>query len=401
MPAEGVHRPAWLEIDLPAVRHNAGVLAALTGPARLCAVVKADAYGHSTVPVARAAMEGGASELAVALVDEGVELRDGGIDAPVLVLSEPACDAMDDTLALGLVPTLYTRDGVEAVRAAARRLGAGDRRPPLPVEVKVDTGMHRVGASPEEVVELVAEVAASPELDYQGLWTHFAVADEVSNDFTGEQVSRFEAVRARLKAAGLPEPRRVHAANSAGAIAWPSSRYDLVRCGIALYGYPPGPEVVPVLARELARVGAEPLRPVLSWKAKVTLVKEYHAGERLSYGRLAPLAQHCLVATVPLGYADGVSRGYFAGGGAVLVGGRRCPLAGQVTMDQLLVACPLTSGVRAGDEAVLIGSQGGEQITAEEWASRLGTVSYEIITRIGLRVPRRFLDSGRPPGAVR
>jgi alanine racemase len=397
MPAEGTHRPAWAEIDLAAIRHNAAVLAAIAAPAGLCAVVKADAYGHSAVPVARAALQGGASELAVALVDEGVELRDGGVSAPVLLLSEPAPDAMPATFALDLVPTLYTSDGVMAARKAAAELGAGTTRPPFPVEVKVDTGMHRVGAAPADAVAIVAQVVESRELEFSGLWTHFAVADDVADPFTAEQIEAFEAARASLRRGGLPEPRRVHAANSAGAIAWPAGRYDLVRCGISLYGYAPSRAITPVLEAELARTGMAPLRPSLSWKAKVTLTRRYEAGERVSYGRALALPQAAVVATVPLGYADGVQRGYLTGGGEVLIGGRRCPLAGTVTMDQILVACDDGSGVAMGDEVVLIGSQGGDTITADEWADRLGTISYEVITRIGLRVPRVFVGTEPEP----
>ncbi|MHB8244440.1 MAG: alanine racemase [Acidimicrobiales bacterium] len=393
MPAEAVRRPAWAEIDLAAVRHNARALAAIAAPAKLCAVVKADAYGHCAVPVAVAALEGGASELAVAVVDEGAELRERGVTAPVLVLSEPSSDAMSDALDLGLIPTLYTRDGVAAASEAARALGAGSDRPPFTVEVKVDTGMHRVGASPEGVAEIVRAVIEAEVLDYGGLWTHFAVADEVDDPFTSEQLDRFEAVRSDLAAAGLPAPRRVHAANSAGAIAWPTARYDLVRCGIALYGYSPSTAVAPSLAEELGRIKMAALQPVLALKAKVTLVREYRQGERLSYGRLRPLSESSLVATVPLGYADGVPRQYFSSDGAVLVNGRRCALAGTVTMDQIVVACGPGAAVEVGDMAVLIGAQGDEQITADEWAKRLGTISYEVITRIGPRVPRYFVDS--------
>lgn len=389
MPAEGARRPAWVEIDLSAVRHNADVLSSIVAPAQLCAVVKADAYGHSAVPVARAALDGGASVLAVALVDEGVELRKGGITAPIVVLSEPAPEALMEAVLHRLSPTLYTREGVEAARRAAKSVADGT---PIPVEVKVDTGMHRVGASPAEVRGVVEAVVAAPELEYSGLWTHFAVADEVGSDFTRQQVASFEAVRAELKAAGLPEPTRVHAANSAGAIAWPDSRYDLVRCGIALYGYAPSKEVGPILAAELERVGAEPLRPVLSWKAKVTMTRWYPAGERLSYGLREPLDRDSLVATIPLGYADGVQRSYFASGGEVLIGGRRCKLAGSVTMDQIVVACDPDAGVGPGDVAVLIGRDGSDEITADDWAARLETISYEVITRIGPRVPRRFVD---------
>ncbi len=390
MPAEGARRPAWVEIDLEALRHNAAALAAIAAPARLCAVVKADAYGHSAVPVARAALEGGASALAVALVDEGVELRRGGLTAPILVLSEPAPEAMDEVVAHHLSPALYTLEGVAAARRAVA--GAG-LEAPLEVEVKVDTGMHRVGASPEQVGEIVEAVVAADELAYAGLFTHFAVADERGDGFTAEQVARFEKVRAELKASGLPEPDHVHAANSAGTIAWPEARYDMVRCGIALYGYAPAPELGPVLAAELARVGHDRLRPVLSWKARVTLTRQYEAGERLSYGRRLALPSRSVVAVVPLGYADGVQRSYFQAGGEVLIGGRRCPLAGSVTMDQIVVSCGPEAAVRPGDLAVLIGSDGEEEITAEEWAQRLDTIPYEIVTRIGPRVPRRFVDS--------
>lgn len=394
MPAEGHRRPAWADVDLDALRHNARVLSAIAAPARLCAVVKADAYGHSAVPVARAALDGGASELAVALVDEGAELRAGGVEGRVLVLSEPAPEAMEEAFGLGLVPTLYTTEGVAAARKAAAGLGAGAKRRPFPVEVKVDTGMHRVGAAPGEVAAVVREVAGARELEYAGLWTHFAQADDLDDDFTAQQLAAFESVSDGLRAAGFPEPARRHAANSAGAIAWPEARYDLVRCGISLYGYAPSAAVASRrLGAELARVGAAPLRPVLSWKAEVTLVREYGAGERVSYGRVQPLSRRSLVATVPLGYADGIPRRYFDEGGCVLVGGRRCPLAGTVTMDQILVACDAGSDVQVGDEVVLIGEQGGERLTADEWAERLGTISYEVVTRIGLRVPRHLLGS--------
>ena len=392
MPTAGTRRPAWAEVDLGAVAHNARALAAIAAPARLCAVVKADAYGHTAVPVARAALEGGASELAVALVDEGLELREAGVEAPILVLSEPAPDAMEAALAHDLVPTLYTPAGVAAARTAARRLASfGAATVPFAVEVKVDTGMHRVGAAPEELCGVLGPLLEAPELRYGGLWTHFAVADEVGDGFTAEQLERFEAVRAHLAAQSMPPPSRLHAANSAGAIAWPASRYDLVRCGIGLYGYSPGPEVGPALAAELARVGSAPLRPVMSLKAQVTMVRRYPAGERCSYGRVSPLETDSVVATVPLGYADGVDRGYFAAGGEVLIGGRRCKLAGTVTMDQIVVSCGPDADVAPGDEVVLMGRQGDEEVTAEEWARCLGTIPYEVITRLGLRVPRLHL----------
>ena len=195
-------------------------------------------------------------------------------------------------------------------------------------------------------------------------------------------------MRARLHAAGLPAPERLHAANSAGAIAHVASRYELVRCGISLYGYRPSAAIAPGLVDPAGRGG---LRPALTWRSAVSLVRELGAGERTSYGRAYELSGRADIATVPVGYADGVPRGLFAAGGELLVRGRRRALAGAVTMDQVLLDCGPDSGVRPGDEVVLIGSQGADEVTAAEWADRLGTISYEILCGIGPRVPRRHL----------
>ncbi|MGH9304862.1 MAG: alanine racemase, partial [Acidimicrobiales bacterium] len=312
---EGTRRPTFAEVDLDAVAHNSAVMAGVVAPARLCAVVKADAYGHGAPACAAAALEGGASELAVALVEEGVELREAGIAAPVLVLSEPGPDAMAEAFVHGLTPTLYTASGVAAARRAARSQAAPGRTSPGPtapgrtpgrwrVEVKLDTGMHRVGASPHELARLVSAVVASDELSFAGLWTHLAVADEPDDPFTKVQLDTLAAARRGLLDAGLPAPGRVHAANSAGGIAWPESRLDLVRCGIAIYGYAPSASVAPLLA-------GHRLWPALSFKSRVGFVRRLPAGERLSYGLARELPGECFVATVPAGYADGITRAYF------------------------------------------------------------------------------------------
>jgi len=374
-------------VDLEAISSNAAVLRAVAAPAGLCAVVKADAYGHGAVPVAAAALAGGATTLAVALVEEGVVLREAGLQVPILVLSEPAAEAMEEVVSRDLVPTVYTTPGLAALRRAA---AAASHQ--VPVEVKVDTGMHRVGADLEQARLLVEEVVASPELAYAGLWTHLAVADEPADPFTGEQLARFECVRKSLEEAGAPRPPRIHAANSAGAIAHPSSRYDVVRCGISLYGYLPSPAVPAGL---VTAAGVGDLRPALSWKTQVSYIRELGPGERLSYGLAYRLPERADIAVVPVGYADGVPRGLFQSGGEVLIGGRRYPVAGAVTMDQLMVDCGPNSGVRRGDEVVLIGSQGNEAVTAQEWADRLGTISYEILCRIGPRLPRRHVRGPR------
>ncbi|MDQ6728351.1 MAG: alanine racemase [Actinomycetota bacterium] len=372
-------RPAWAEVDLGAIRHNASLLAAVAAPAALCAVVKASGYGHGAVPVARAALEGGASWLAVALVEEGALLRGHGVTAPVLLLSEPPADAMEDVVALGLTPTVYSYKGVEAAAKAVAVAGAAQ---PLTVHVKVDTGMHRVGVDPGEAVAMVRAVADHRELRLGGVWTHFAVADEPADPFTGVQCERFGGVVDELGRLGL-RPPLVHAANSAGALAHPQSRRDLVRCGIALYGVAPSP----------ALAGVEPvaaLRPALSLRARVSFVKRVGAGEAVSYGLRRPLAGTATVATVPVGYADGVPWRLGIAGGEVLIGGRRRALAGSVTMDQIMVDCGDDDGVMPGDEVVLLGPQGREHVTAWEWASLTGTIAYEILCGISPRVPRVY-----------
>ncbi len=368
-------RPAWAEIDLPAVADNVRTLAGLAAPARLCAVVKADGYGHGAVPVARTAIAAGASWLAVALAEEGAALRDAGIEAPILVLSEAQPAELELVARFGLTPTVYTAAGIDAAAKAAAAYARGGR---LPVHLKVDTGMHRVGAEPSSAVGLASMIAGRHELTFAALWTHCPVAEEPDNPFTAMQLDRFADVVAGLDAVGL-RPPMLHAANSAAAIAFPASRLDMVRCGIALYGLAPAP----ALARSV------PLRPAMRVKATVSLVKRVAAGEGISYGLRHRFERATNVATVPIGYADGVRRRLGAVGGEVLIRGRRRRITGVVTMDQLMVDCG-DDLVDAGDEVVLIGKQGDDEIPADEWAERLGTINYEIVCGIGPRVPRRY-----------
>jgi alanine racemase len=369
-------RPVWAEVDLGAVRHNVSRLAALARPGQLCAVVKANGYGHGAVPIARAALEGGATWLGVALVEEGVELRDAGVEAPILVLSEPPLDAMDEVVGRRLTPTIYTEPGVEAAAKAVAAAGVDYR---LNVHVKVDTGMHRVGAAPEAALGLADAVNRRPELRLAALWTHLAVADEPDNEFTAQQLERFERVRLTLQRRGVL-PDLVHAANSAGLIAHPASRYNFVRCGIAIYGIDPDP----------ALAGRVDLRPAMSLKARVSYVKEVPAGDRISYGLRYTFDDHAVVATVPAGYADGVTRRLSFVGGEVLIGGRRHRIAGTVTMDQVMVDCGPDADVAQADEVVLLGRQGSEEISAQEWADRVDTIAYEVVCGIGPRVPRTY-----------
>jgi alanine racemase len=364
---------AWADVDLSAIEHNVRTLAALSAPAEVCAVVKADGYGHGAVSVARAALAAGATWLAVAQLDEAVVLRAAGLDGPLLLLSEPRPVDVDGVVDLGLRCTVYTDDTIAALAKAA-----GDEL--VPVHLKVDTGMHRVGAAPDDIVRLARAIVDAPGLELEAVWTHCAIADEPGDPFTAEQLARFDTVLAELEAAGI-RPAMRHAANSAAAIAHPDSRRDLVRCGIAIYGIPPVP----------ALDGMADLRPALRLWSEVSFVKPVAAGERISYGLRHRFDRDTVVATVPMGYADGVFRSLSAVGQPVLIGGRRCPIVGVVTMDQLMVDCSPGSDVAAGDEVVLLGAQGGERITPDEWAAKLGTVAYEVVCAIGARVERRYV----------
>lgn len=375
-------RPVRAEVDLDAIRHNTAVLAAMARPAQLCAVVKADAYGHGSVPVARAALDGGAACLAVALVDEGAELRDAGVDASLIVLSQASPPEVDELVGRQLQATVYTAAGVAALDGAARRAQRSpgdDTRRPVDVHLKVDTGMRRVGVEPSAAVSLAQDIASRSALRLASVFTHCAVADEPGNPFTCEQIGRLQQVRADLVAAGIEVPM-VHAANTAATLDHPEARLDLVRCGIGIYGLDPSP----------ALGGRLDLKPALSLHAEVSHVKRVAAGEGLSYGLRHHTTSDTTIVTLPLGYADGVPRRLGAKGGEVLLGGRRVPIVGSVTMDQLLVDVG-DDRVAVGDPVVLIGSQGSEHIGAQEWADRLDTIAYEIVCGISQRVPRRYV----------
>lgn len=367
-------RWAWAEVDLGAIAHNVRTLAAIAAPAAPWVVVKADGYGHGAVPVARAALGAGADGLCVALVAEGVVLREAGIDAPVLVLSEQPPELAPALVHHGLAATVYSPGAVDALAAAAVAAGVADH----PVHVKVDTGMHRVGAAVADTGALVARVRRAPGLRLAGVFTHLAVADDPDDAYNARQLDAFDAVLATL---ALPDDVAVHAANSAGALVHVRARRQLVRLGIAAYGLPPGPGVA---------AAASALRPALSLHARVSFAKRVAGGERVSYGLRHTFTRDSNVATVPLGYADGVPRRLFTTGGQVLIGGRRRPIVGVVTMDQLMVDCG-DDPVAVGDAVVLIGRQGDDEITATEWADRLGTINYEITCGISARVPRHHL----------
>jgi len=366
-------RAARAEVDLEAVAHNTAALRAAVAPALLCAVVKADGYGHGAIATGEAVLEAGADWLAVALVEEAAVLRRAGITAPILLLSQPRLADLPTAVRLDLRVCVHTSSAIDLLAAAAR-----EQQRTVLVHLKVDTGMNRIGVAPSEAVAMAQEIRRHPELELEGVFTHCAVADELDNPFTQVQFDRFDEVVAELAAAGI-EPSIRHAANSATAIEHPRGRYDLVRCGIAVYGIAPAPG----LALELD------LHPALTLRAEVSMAKRVVAGDGVSYGLRHRFEHDTTVATVPIGYADGVPRRFGLSGGEVLIGGRRRNVVGVVTMDQLMVDCG-DDLVAAGDEVVLIGRQGSEVITADEWAERLDTIAYEVVCGIGPRVPRFY-----------
>jgi alanine racemase len=305
----------------------------------------------------------------VALVEEGIGLRERGIEAPILVLSEFPRGSERDALAARLTPAVYSRDGVARVAEAGRAL---DLR--VGVHLKIDTGMHRVGVWPPSDAVEIAHAALDAGLELEALWTHFACADS-DDEATRGQLATFLEIRDSLAGAGIIA-RMHHAANSAATLRYPDAHLDLVRPGVALYGVDPG--------GGLAESAG--LRPALSWRSEVTMVKRLPAGERISYGWRYRLERDAWIATVPVGYEDGYLRA-LSNRADVLIGGRRRRVAGSVTMDQLVVEIG-DDDVHVGDEVVLVGTQGDERITADELAGHAGTIGYEIVTSIGARVPR-------------
>lgn len=376
-------RPTWVSVDLEAVAHNVRAFCHMTGDAKVCAVVKADGYGHGAPAVAEAAVKAGAAWLAVALVEEAVELRDAGISAPVLVLSEPRPDEMAEVIALGGVrPTLYTPVGIDACVAAIDRAKGGPGRGTdvgFPVHLKIDTGMHRVGAHPENAVALAQRIADSG-LELEGVFSHCSVADVPDDPFTSVQVGCFDAVLFELAGVGLEAPI-IHLANTAAALTRTDTHRSMVRIGIGVYGVSPGPE----MDDSCRLIG---LRQAMTVRSEVTHLQIIGPGEGVGYGHRWVSDRPTHLATVPMGYADGLARAWGLGGEA-LVKGRRRPLRGVVSMDALVIEVDDT--VSLGDEVVLLGSQGGDEISAGEVADAIGVIPWEVLCSLSHRPPRRYL----------
>jgi alanine racemase len=371
---------ALARVNLAAIERNVVALRSrLAGDAELCAVVKADASGHGAVPVARAALAGGARSLAVATVDEAAELRSAGITASVLVMGAISADELPVALAAGAEVVAWTEHFVQSV--AARAVGPS----PVGVHVKLDSGMGRLGtrqvAEALSVAELVT--ACRPRLELVGAMTHFATADG-DQEFVAAQLAAFGPFAAELQR-GMGRVR-VHAANSAATLRQPAAHFDMVRCGIALYGCDP-------MNEDPAHVGLE---PALELSSYVAAVKRAEPGESAGYGRRFVAARPTWIATLPIGYADGVRRG-LTNNCDVLISGRRYPLVGTVSMDSVTLDLgpePHEPVVGVGAEAILIGRSGAERLTVEDMANRLGTINHEVLCGISARVPRQYHGDG-------
>ncbi len=369
-------RWAWVDINLGLIQHNTAIIAQRIAPAEVWAVVKAGAYGHGAVQVSQAALTAGATGLCVALVEEAIALRAGGVTAPILLLSEQPASQANDIVSHNLIATVSTVIGASAIAVAAAQVGRV-----VGVHMKIDTGMHRVGVAPSEALALAQFIGSSESLQLDGIWTHFAVADTPSHPANAAQLQLFTSTLDALASHGIAPPY-IHAANSAAALTRPDSRFSMARIGIAMYGLVPGPDV---------RDACAGLIPVMSLRARVSALRWIEAGEAVSYGLRRPVLEKSLIATIPLGYADGVPRRLWESRTPVLINGIPREICGTVSMDQLMVDCGTDSSVTIGDEVVLFGTQGEHTITPDDWAARCATIGYEIVCGISARMQRRYV----------
>ncbi|MEO6821876.1 MAG: alanine racemase [Candidatus Nanopelagicales bacterium] len=372
-------RGAVAVVDLAAVTHNTARMLAAAGGAAVMAVVKADAYGHGLVPCALAAQRGGATWLGTALFEEALRLRDAGVGGPILAwLSGPGAD-WDAVLARGIDVSVSAPWALPELTAAAGRVGR-----PARVHLKVDTGLSRAGSQPTDWPDLVTAAAQAQALgavEVVGLWSHLACADTPEHPANSTALQRFHDAYGQATAAGLT-PQVRHLANSAATLALPDTRLDLVRPGIALYGISPG--------EQIGTVRALGLRAAMSLRARLALVKRVPAGQGVSYGHAYVTDRETVLGLVPLGYGDGIARSA-ANRGPVQAGLLRTSVVGQVCMDQVVVDLGPGSAARIGDEVVLFGDAGTGVPEVEDWGRATGTIGYEVVTRIGPRVPRAYV----------
>ncbi|MBI2401078.1 MAG: alanine racemase [Deltaproteobacteria bacterium] len=368
-------RPTAAYIDLKALEHNYLELRRRAAPdTRMMSVVKANAYGHGAIEVARTIDALGGAYFGVAIPEEGAALREAGITSPIAVLGGMFPDQATDIVEYGLTPVVFDMAAARALDEAARKRGAV-----LPIHVKIDTGMGRLGILPEEAGQFFSELKGLENLRVEALLSHFAESEAEEKEFSHRQLSVFLKAVDQIRSLGV-NPGLLEMANSAALVDFEQARLGMVRPGIMLYGSYPAARL-----RESIK-----LKPVMQLKTRILFLKSVPAGFTVSYGRRFTAKRPSVIATMPIGYADGLPR-KLGNSGEVLVGGHRAPIAGTVCMDLIMADVTDVPGVKAGDEAVIIGSQGSEAITAEEVADKAGTISYEIFCRISARVPRIYI----------
>lgn len=367
-------RPTWAEIDLHAIAHNLQEIRRFThNHAKIMAVVKADAYGHGVLPVTSTVLENGATWLAVAIPEEGIHLRQHGIFAPILIMGLTLPEQADEIVRYDLIPTVATRESALALSGAAGRLGKN-----ISVFVKLDTGMHRIGLLCEEAVPFIKQLTSLEGITVQGLLTHFAVSDISDKSYTHRQFNSFQDIVSSLRHEGIDIPVK-SAANSGAIVDLPETHLDFVRPGITLYGLSPSDEITGIS-----------LKPAMQFKTRVVYVKKVPAGSKIGYGCTYTTPHESIIATLPVGYADGYNR-LLSNRGEVLIRGTRCPVVGRVCMDQITVDVTHLPPLSVGEEAVLFGKQGQAEISVDEIAQKLNTINYEVVCGISPRVPRVYI----------
>jgi len=372
-------RPTWAEISLSALKHNyLTIRNHLGASAQLMAVVKANAYGHGAVECARALEATGADWFGVALVEEGIELRRAGITRPIFCLGGFWRGQADDVIARDLTAAVYRLDQVEELNARAGALGRT-----VNFHLKVDTGMGRLGVQIDELAEFARALGQFDNVKLDGVMTHFAAADSAATEYTDRQIARYEAAVEILRDHGF-DPSWRHLANSAGIHAYPQSHGNLARAGASMYG----------LTRDVLSPNLKPfdVRPVMSLHSRIVMLKAVPAGTPLGYGCAFTTARESRVATLPIGYADGLRR-LLSNNGRVLLRGHFAPIVGRVSMDLTIIDVTDVPAAELGDEAILIGERNGLRISPEDLAEQIGTISYEIVTGISARVPRVYSNA--------
>jgi len=369
-------RPTRVEIDLSAIDFNLQQIKKKVAPAKIMAVVKANAYGHGVLPVAKTALNSGAAYLAVALLEEGIELRESGVTAPILVFGGEIEEQLTEIFRYDLDITIISKKFAKLLSAEAVL-----RKQSIKIHVKVDTGMGRVGIPWQDAVEIVRDISRLPKLEIVGIYTHFATSDERDKTFAEIQLSRFQQVLDGLQKSGIQIPIK-HAANSGAIIDLPGTYFDMVRPGIMMYGYYPSNETTESV----------PLKPAMTFKSKVSYIKEVPAGTSISYGRKYNTAFATRIATIPVGYADGYNR-LLTNRGKVLINGNIYPVVGRVCMDQILADIGQQPEISVGDDVVLFGSQGRQEFSVIEICQILNTIPYEVCCWVSKRVPRIYINS--------